>query len=259
LEYINKGGSVKIAPEIVELLESCEIDINTVYLPQVQLDRKTYLTVNKCLESIGGKWNRKAKGHVFEDNPAKLLDNLIVTGETTDAKKEFQFFETPPGLAKELVEMTNIKKGDRVLEPSAGAGAILDCFVNRPLSANTDFILHVVELYDKNVNTLIKKSYRPIQMDFLELTDREYDKIIMNPPFTRQQDIDHILHAFSLLANHGILVSIVSESPFFRTNKKSVGFREFLDNVNAEVIKNDDGAFKKAGTMISTRTIKITK
>jgi type I restriction-modification system DNA methylase subunit len=246
---------MQINPEIIDILEACEVKGKTIYLPQVKLDRKTYLAVNKCLESIGGKWNKKAKGHVFEDVPANLLDNLLVTGETTDVKKEFQFFETPPELANKMVGMLNLQSEDRVLEPSAGQGAILDCFAKQ----NPRIILTVIELFEKNIGALQKKGYFPMQEDFLNLTSSKFDKIIMNPPFTRQQDIDHILHASSLLANHGILVSIVSESPFFRTNKKSVEFRKFLDSVNAEVIKNDDGAFKKSGTMASTRIIKITK
>jgi 16S rRNA G1207 methylase RsmC len=37
------------------------------------------------------------------------------------------------------------------------------------------------------------------QEDFLKFKDMHFDKIIMNPPFSKNQDIKHILHAYSLL------------------------------------------------------------
>ena len=85
-----------------------------------------------------------------------------------------------------------------------------------------------------------------------------FDKIIMNPPFSKQQDIDHIYKAFWHLKREGILISIVSEAPFFRTNKKSIEFRKFLEDNNAEIIKKPEGTFKERGTMVNTRLIKIT-
>ena len=53
---------MKISDEILGILSRCTVDGNTLYLPDEQLDRKTYTAVNKCLVNIGGKWNRKAKG-----------------------------------------------------------------------------------------------------------------------------------------------------------------------------------------------------
>lgn len=250
---------MKINDEILSILAMCLIKENVVYLPQDQLDRKIYLEVNKHLEHLGGKWNRKAKGHVFDNDPADSFENMLLTGETTDFKKEFQFFETPAELAEKMIEMAEIKTGESVLEPSAGQGAILDCFPRDMLN-----IFSAMEINDINYKILKKNGYEIAkQGDFLKVVDplwfstRGIDKIIMNPPFTKQQDIDHILHAHSLLNSGGTLVSVVSESPFFRENKKSVAFREFLAVNNAEVIKLPEGTFKASGTMVRTRLIKI--
>ena len=51
----------------------------------------------------------------------------------------------------------------------------------------------------------------------------------------------------------------VSESPFFRTNKKSVAFREWLKKIDAEVIELLEGAFKERGTMARIWIIKAHK
>lgn len=247
---------MKIKENILDILGECDIRCNTVFLPQIQLDRKIYQEVDKCLESIGGKWSRKAKGHVFDDNPADLLDNLILTGETTDLKKEYQYFPTPKIIAHAMVEMAEIKPSDWLLEPSAGQGAIADAFPR-----GNKFTL--VELNAKNCEVLLEKDYDPIHGDFLTFTPfslgAKYDKIVMNPPFSKQQDIDHVLHAFDLLKVGGILVSVVSESPFFRSNNKSVAFRNFLQDLSADIITLPEGAFKESGTMVRTRIIKIKK
>jgi 16S rRNA G1207 methylase RsmC len=81
----------------------------------------------------------------------------------------------------------------------------------------------------------------------------------MNPPFTRQQDIDHVLHAWSLLNEGGILVSIVSESCFFRSNNKAIDFRTFLDEHQLQVLDLDSGDFRVSGTMVKTRIIVLKK
>lgn len=47
---------MKISDEILGILSRCTVDGNTLYLPDEQLDRKTYTAVNKCLVNIGGKW-----------------------------------------------------------------------------------------------------------------------------------------------------------------------------------------------------------
>ena len=96
-------------------------------------------------------------------------------------------------------------------------------------------------------------------MDFLKADYIGADKIIMNPPFTRQQDADHILQAYDMLGESGILVSVCSVGPFFRNNRKSIEFREFLESVDAEVFDLPEGAFKESGTMIATKIIRIRK
>lgn len=243
---------MRIDNQILNILDNCTVNGCVVFLPPAQLERKTYEAVNKCLESIGGKWNRKAKGHVFSEDPIDLLDNLILTGETVDLKKQYQYFPTPKGLARKLVELAEIEPEDVLLEPSAGQGAIADQFPEENSAV-------LIELCPNNAKVLTDKGYSVQVTDFLQFNEVIADKIIMNPPFQKQQDILHILHAHEILKPGGILVSIVSESPFFRENKKSVAFREFLEQNNAEVMDNDRDAFKESGTLVKTRIAKIRK
>jgi len=241
-----------IEQEIKEILGKCRIEGNVVYLPQGQLDRDIYMKVNKCLTGIGGKWNRKQKGHIFDTNPQELFNKILDTGERIDLKKDNQFFETPRELAIKVVEMAEITDDCSVLEPSAGLGAIADEIDN----------MRDITLIEKNeifANKLREKHYANVICDDFMNTGMKYDRIIMNPPFTKQQDIQHALHAYSCLVSGGIMVAIISESPFFRDNKTSVNFRQFLKDTNAVIYENDKGTFKTSGTMVKSRIIKIVK
>ena len=59
--------------EVAEILTASQINGNSLYLPPQQLDRKTYEAVNKAIENLGGKWNKKAKTHVFPFDPAPKI------------------------------------------------------------------------------------------------------------------------------------------------------------------------------------------
>lgn len=249
----------RIADNILDILGQCRTEGNTLYLPEGQLDRATYQAVNKVLESIGGKWNRKAKGHIFADgDPAELLDNVILAGEITDLKKQYQFFPTPRPIAERMCELAELDDTCIVLEPECGKGDLADVIHEAGvkelvgLELNRDMEKH---LSGKPYKTLIGMDF----LDFAKDAGAIWSRIVMNPPFSRQQDIDHILTAYSILQPGGILVSVVSESPFFRTNKKSVEFREFLETHEAVIESVAEGAFKESGTMVRTRLVKIVK
>lgn len=251
----------RITDNILSILGECRVEGDTLFLPDRQLDRPTYQAVNKVLVNIGGKWNRKAKGHVFADgDPAELLNNVLMTGETVDLKKQYQFFPTPRPVAERMCQMAELDSTCVVLEPSCGKGDLADVIFEAGVKA-----LYCVELNLDMGRYLKDKPYTAMTgVDFLEFAkdqgiEHEWGRIVMNPPFTKQQDIDHILAAYDVLSPGGILVSVVSESPFFWANKKAVAFREFLDSHGAEMVHLDEGAFRESGTMVRTRIIKLKK
>lgn len=68
----------------------------------LQLDRKLYGRTNKVLEA-GGKWNRKAKAHIFPGDATARVDEILLTGSVEVPKDEFNFFPTPPEIVRRLV------------------------------------------------------------------------------------------------------------------------------------------------------------
>ena len=225
-----------------------------IYGKNGMLERDLYDEVNAALAAIGGKWNRKARGHVFEDDPTDALDEMQLTGQfkrTKSAKQLLGFFETPVAIAKQLVELAEIKCAHHVLEPSAGRGRIANAIIK--LTSN----LTLIELDPKNRQHLKDAGYGVhIEPDFLKYDDVDgFDRIVMNPPFAKQADHDHVLHAYSLLKPGGRLVSVMAAGVQYRTTKKSVRVRELID----EVITLPPGTFRESGTDVQTVIVIINK
>ena len=245
-----------------EVLKNCTVQGTTVKLPGVQLERKLYQEVAKSLELIGGKWKGgKVMGFVFQQDPTELLEQ-IANGEKKNLKKEFQFFATPPDLADQLVFEAQIEPTHLILEPSAGQGAIVNA-VNR-VFPNTK--VYCYELMPVNQAILDKiEEAEFIGADFLNpdgmnvAQQLQFDRIIANPPFSKNQDIDHIKEMYNCLKVGGRLVSIASESWVTGTQRKQVEFKNWLSEVGADIIDIERGAFKESGTMVGVKIIIINK
>lgn len=239
-----------------DVLQQCRVEENVVKLPDIQLDRKVYLQVKKALELIGGKWKGgKVAGFVFANNPSDLLSQ-VAGGEKRNLKKEFQFFATPENLANKLVAMAQINANDSILEPSAGQGAIVKA-INNVCHISPD----CYELMDVNTAILNKSglNFNLLGSDFFKHGSKTYSKIIANPPFTKNQDIDHLKEMFEVLKPGGRLVCITSESWTYGSQKKQVAFRNWLDELDAYIIDIEKGAFKESGTMVGGKIVIVNK
>jgi len=168
-------------------------------------------------------------------------------------------FFTPKAVAEQVVDAADIRPGMKVLEPSAGKGDLADAIK----AAEPEADLSTIEIRSNLREILELKGHKSAGNDFLELKDGDYDRIVMNPPFENGAEMDHVRHAYELLKPGGKLVSIMSEGPFGRTDKKATEFREFLSEVGGESEKLPDKSFTGAGTItqtgVSTRLVTIEK
>ena len=250
-----------IPEQVLTVLSTVEIEGNNVRIT-AQLDRKLYLAVNKVLDRIGGKWNKKAKAHVFDVEPTERLDVVINSG-VLDPKVKTGYFPTPAVIVDRMIELADLQTGMFVLEPSAGQGAIADKIMEK--MKWTPGRLNVCEILPENIHILEEKGYC-VCGDFLDFVGTcqkchmDYDRIVMNPPFERQADIDHVTAAYGLLALGGILVTIMSAGILFRENKKTVDFRDNIMEQNVTYLDRlPAGAFKESGTMVNTILLRLEK
>lgn len=167
------------------------------------------------------------------------------------------YFPTPAALADELVALAEIEPGHCILEPSAGKGNIVDALYR----ANPDARIDTIERQQSLCAILQLKGYAPIADDFLSCDIGQYDRIVMNPPFEDNADIEHVTRAYSVLAPGGRIVSIMGEGVFFRQQRKAAEFREWLDRLGATATQLPQGSFvsSERPTGVSTRVVIIDK
>lgn len=240
----------------LEVLQQCTIEGNTIKLPSIQLDRKLYEEVKKAFDLIGGTWKGgKVAGFVFNEEPTTLLEQ-IKKGTSRNIKKEFQFFATPEPLANKMVNLAEIEEYDLVCEPSAGQGAII-----KAIHMERNVLVHYCELMPLN-RTFIEKipNTTHLKDNFLLMNiPNLFHKIIANPPFTKNQDVDHIMHMWHSSAPGGRIVTLSSRHWEFSDNKKEAAFRAFLKKYNAHVERIRENTFKESGTTIATNLIILNK
>lgn len=247
----------KLTDTVSNCLKNLRYDGNSVVIGS-QLNRKDYMLVNEVLELLGGKWNKKAKAHVFDEvDPEDAVANYLLTGKLErKVKNNFGYFPTPKELGSILVDSLNLNESSLLLEPESGTGNLaLLAAEKMPIANITCF-----EIQEKNCVILRNHGFNVSQVDFLTIDPNPiYTAVLMNPPFEKQQDIDHVLHAFKFLRPGGELRAIMSASVSFRSNRKTVEFRAWLDSLGAVIEENDSGAFKESGTNVSTIRVSISK
>lgn len=242
--------TTKLSTEVLAILSSAKIEGNVVKLTCGQLDRKLYQDTNKALEAIGGKWNRKLQGHIFANDPEEALDNAILTGEVTSPNKN-GYFPTPKAIVMKLCDLADIQPGQCALEPSAGQGAISTELYHRGAK------VFACELLEANRKVLLGDGMPPISLfsepDFMKLeTTQRFDRVVMNPPFEKRQDVFHVRKAFDMLVPGGRLVSVMSAGVKFREDRIGREFRDFVQSHNGRIIDLPEGSFKESGTGVNT-------
>lgn len=150
------------------------------------------------------------------------------------------FFPTPEPVIRRMLEILDresiVISGLDVLEPSAGIGSIAD------ICRQAGAYVECIERNHSCCEILRAKGYPTICDDFLAqepypeantactvpartlgepetFTDRLFDAVLMNPPFERLQDTEHVQHAWRFLKKGGILVAIMSPSAFGSSTK----------------------------------------
>jgi len=191
--------------------------------------------------------------NLIAEDPAKALERQReqeLQSKINELRlgKQPGFFPTPETLANRIVEMADIQSYDVCLEPSAGIGTLADLMSEKiKQEGENQGQLHCVEQKISMAEVCEMKGHVTTQADFMEWTPNDligqFDKIVMNPPFEKQQDAKHICRAFKMLAPGGRLVALCGANALNRDNKTG---REFQALVNEYGTHNEqiDGAFK---------------
>lgn len=226
--------------------------------PSKPMTDAEYNEIKPWIENIGGHWRERVKGFTFDGD-------LDIRNKVSKWREDNQFFPTPKQVAKRVVQVSglieeNKDKRIKVLEPSAGHGALLD---EIPKSLDIDF--YIVEPYNENVSVLDDKGYDAYEMNFetfsrLHKNEKgTFDYVLMNPPFSKSRDVLHTMTAYKFLKPDGILVAVISENALYYENDESKKFRDWLKSVDYTIEDVPYGLFKESGTTVDTVIIKVVK
>lgn len=204
-------------------------------------------------------------GEVLGDGPGRADEEPDpMEGRKLTPARRFGFFPTPEEIVWKVLDQCLVLVDHqaqplRVLEPSAGTGNLA-----RPL-AEAGARVTAVEIQPELVAKMrqeIPQLRRVLVGDFLQLDQKhvgEFDLVVMNPPFDRERDVDHVSHAWKFLRPGGSLVAIMSAGTEWRETKKARAFRELMKKNGARWFDLPMGAFREVGTEVSTTLLRVTK
>jgi phospholipid N-methyltransferase len=176
---------------------------------------------------------------------------------TEHERRAAELFETGHTLADELAAMLDPRPGQRVLEPSAGRGALIRAVRRRCRKAE----IVAVEALPKLCASLDRQGFGARCTDFLEIRPGDLgelvDRVLMNPPFSRQQDIAHVRHAVRFLRPGGVLVAVMSAGVKFRQDRAATEFRAYVEGIGGTIQDLPEGSFAAAGTMVRTVVVRL--
>ncbi len=179
--------------------------------------------------------------------------------------KNYGAFWSPPAVVDKLLEAAGLHKSTSrwtpttytVLEPSAGIGFIAREVIYR--GSNVDCV-EIQPQHADHLRSVLPAASRVLNENFLDLSPARiglYDRVIMNPPFDRGLDVDHVNHAMKFLTPGGVLVAVMAAGVEFREDRKTVTFRDMVARHGGEFTDLPPGSFQDSGTMVNTCIVRI--
>lgn len=148
-----------------------------------------------------------------------------------------EFYPTPKSLLNKIFDGVDWKQVDTILEPSAGKGDIIE-FIQNSEEANRyhhNFEIDCIEK-DPNLQAVLKqKGFRLVHDDFFTFhTWKQYDLIVMNPPFSCGDK--HLLNALKLQEDGGNVICILNAETLknpYSVTRQALALR--LEDLHANV------------------------
>ena len=206
-------------------------------------------------DGIGGKAADRGAALTSPFDQAKA--HYFGRTKTTSKRSErdgIDFYPTPEPLAFKMVEWAGIRPYEKVLEPSAGDGAIARYF---PQESDRTIVEPSAEL---NSRAQLRAPGSRAEVETFEDHHivNKYNAIVMNPPFGMggKTAMEHLAKAMRHLKAGGRIVALVPSGP--SANKRL----EALDMAGFAIVNDialPDVTFEKAGTSVQARVLIIDK
>jgi protein-L-isoaspartate O-methyltransferase len=247
---------MKVPANVLEALRAATTDGNLLHLTGPRMTPRLYQRVNEVIEGVGGRWDKQTGAHVFPSDAAEAIAPVLASGHVTtlrEVRQASQYFPTPPAIVARLVDLAELKPGMEVLEPSAGRGAIATALAER--GAVVDCVEREAEHAAALEQTGVARAVTVA--DFLAVPAApKYDRVVMNPPFTKGADVQHVTHALRFLKPDGLLVAVMSQAVTWQ-GKEVAKFRALVEHRGGSVEAVPEGAFAESGTDVATVLVTV--
>lgn len=208
------------------------------------LMKETRKELHEILTTCGGVLNLESKREISFKFDYDFLTNVrfqLLSNRSIPDSVSHQFYPTPKFVGQEAIDRAQIEAHHEVLEPEAGNGDIADLIPSDNLTC--------VEITELRCNILQSKGHKTHQADFLEWSkdhEGEFDRIVTNPPYSKNQALRHVHASFHCLKPGGIMTAILSPT-----------LKEKIKLEGASVIWSDSipKAFRNTGITVKIVTI----
>lgn len=175
------------------------------YFSDSGLQKSQVEELERTLSFIGGVQENKHWQFPYEIG--HTLNTIVATGLIPDTKSH-QFYPTPRLIAEYVARAIELKPGEKLLEPEAGRGDLLAC-----IDANPEDVT-CIEVAPLFADILLGKGYtNTVCCDFMKWSEDnagyQFDKIVMNPPYSLGRHREHTLAALEHLKVGGRLVAVL--------------------------------------------------
>lgn len=175
--------------------------------------------------------------------------------------KNYGAFNSSEDVAKRVIEFAGIVNGERVLEPSAGTGVLARA------AREAGGIVTCVEIQPGLAHELqTVHGFETICKDFLEVDHfdfENFDCIIMNPPFDRGRDCDHVRAAYAFLKPGGRLVAVMSARAEHAKDARHKALHDLIARTQPKYRSHwfdlPEKSFAHAGTNVNTVILRLEK
>lgn len=232
--------------------------------------------IDSYQKTLDGTWVENLPGAEGEDVGGKESDRNMITSASdydrakglyygrgkktakTKAAEGVDYFATPEPIGYKMVQWANVKAGDKILEPSAGHGAISRFF--SPTTENTIIEPSSRLAPQAQMNTENAKLINGMFED-LHISNK-YDAITMNPPFGTggKTAIEHLSKAFRHLREGGRVIALIPRGGM--ADKRFTKWYESDEAKNAHMVGEvllPNVTFERAGAKVATRIVIIDK
>ena len=210
-------------------------------------------------QGTGGKERDKASLNAdpFKDAVALYYTNAKKTSRNK-AAEGIDYYPTAEPLGFKMVEWAEIRPGEKVLEPSAGHGAIARFF---PDSTNRHAVEPSNELAGRLALNATDVQIHETRFESYHIGNK-FDVIVMNPPFgtAGKTAMDHLVKATQHLRQGGRIVALIPEGSSMEKR-----YEKWMDSDAAKGIYQvaeyglPNVAFERAGTSVKARVVILDK